>query len=261
MLKDRKKPMQTKINSYTGVLKDPTLDLLVGKALLDATNTEKELRTPSGKLSASMLWWPLQWQVLKTIGLGGAPFDEYTLRKFERGHHVEKWLVEQMPGVISEQKLIEYRGAIGYADAIVDSAGYQLRMGIIPHEVKSVSNAKFKRIVTQGQPDMGHIYQACFYAMGTKSKFFAIDYVSTDDYRIETYVLPTEKYAKNIDETIDRFNRAMRDWEDKKIVPVFVANEKWQATVNYNNFPTFMKLTEKEASELAVKMLGGGEIV
>lgn len=245
------------MNTYTGLLRDRTLDQLISKRLLDKTNTGRELRTPSGKLSASMLWWPVQWQVLKTIGLGGKPYDEYTLRKFERGNHVEAWLIEHMPGVIDKQKFVEYRNALGYVDVVIDSKDYENNLGIIPHEVKSVSNAKFKRITVQGSPDMGHILQACFYAMALGSKYFCLDYVSTDDYRIETYVIATEKYAEQVDKIIDQFDKAMVDWNKDKIVPVFKANEKWQEKVDYNNYPTFVKLTQDECN-LAVKKMKGG---
>ena len=242
---------------YKGLLTDNTIDKLVSKALVDATNTEKENRTPSGKLSASMLYMPVQWQVLKTIGVSQKPFDEYTLRKFKRGNHVEEWLISHMLNVIEKQKFVEYKGAIGYVDAIVDSKGYEVEKGIIPHEIKSVSNAKFKRITTAGSPDMGHIYQACFYAMAIDADYFAIDYVSTDDYRIETYVIATEKYKKQVDDAIKAFNDAMALYKATGTIPAFEAKEKWMANVQYNNYPTFVELSADEASKLAKKMKGG----
>jgi len=242
-------------NIYTGLLVDNTIDLLISKRLIDETNTAKELRTPSGKLSASMLYWPVQWQILKTIGIGTKPFDEYTLRKFERGHHVEKWLIDNMEGVKETQKFVEFKKAIGYVDVIVDSKEYQYKFGIIPHEVKSTSNAKFRRITIEGKPDTGHILQACFYALALGSTHFAIDYVSTDDYRVQSYILHTKGYGKAVLDAITAFNEALLRYLDHGIVPAFEAKEKWQANVQYNNYPVFVELTEKEATKLADKML------
>lgn len=242
---------------YKGLLQDRALDRLIGTKMTEAAIANKAARTPSGKLSASMLYSPLQWQILKTIGIAGKPYDEYTLRKFERGHNVEEWLLTYMPGVLDKQKLVEYHDAIGYIDALVDTTSYEHSLGIIPHEIKSVSNAKFKRISAQGSPDMGHILQACFYALALTCRHFAIDYVSTDDYRVETYVLPTEKYAKDVTDAIVGYKQAMRDWTEKKVIPAFVAREKWQADIKYCDYPTFVGLDQSAASNLAIKMLGG----
>lgn len=249
------------MTTYSGLITDETIDNAVSKQLLDKTNSERELRTPSGKLSASMLYMPLQWQILKTIGIDPKPFDLYTLRKFERGNHVEKWLIDLMPGVIDKQKFVTYMEAIGYIDAVVDTKDYQHNLGIVPHEIKSVSNAKFKRITTQGSPDMSHIFQACFYALATKSKHFAVDYVSTDDYRIESYIIPTTKYEKAVTEAIVDYKRAKEDWDTNGNVPIFKGNEKWMANIQYNNYPLFVELDQKECNELVQKMLKdkGGE--
>ena len=43
------------------------------------------------------------------------------------------------------------------------------------------------------------------YAMAIDADYFAIDYVSTDDYRIETYVIATEKYKKQVDDAIKAY--------------------------------------------------------
>jgi len=246
--------------NYQGIIVDRTLDRLISKRLIDQTNTERELRTPSGKLSASMLAWPLQWQILKIVGIGTKPFDEYTLRKFERGNHVEKWLIDNMEGVVATQKFLTYQGAIGYADAIVNTKGYEHNFGIMPHEVKSVSNAKFKRILSQGKPDTGHILQACFYALAENSKYFAIDYVSTDDYRIETYILNTKGYEKAVTDAISAFNDALIAYTEHGTIPEFVAKEKWQEKIDYCNYPTFKDLTAEEAKTLAEKMLKKKEV-
>ena len=47
---------------------DTHTDRLITKKLLAQKLEEKENHIPSGKLSASMLGWPLQWQILKVLG-------------------------------------------------------------------------------------------------------------------------------------------------------------------------------------------------
>lgn len=237
------------------MLIDNTIDNLVSSKLLEETNTERENRTASGKLSASMLAWPLQWQVLKTIGVGTKVVDGYTLRKFKRGNHVEEWMIGQMPNVIEKQKFVEFRGAIGFVDAVVNTRGYEHNFGVIPHEVKSVSNAKFRRIEHDDKPDNGHVMQTAFYALALGSDHFAIDYVATDDYRIKTYILFTGEWEKAVIEAIEAFDKAMEDYKKTGAVPVFEAKESWQKQVKYNNYPIFMELTGKEASTLAKKLL------
>src|SRR3990172_982421 len=88
---------------------DNYLDRLISEKLIK----QQENREPSGKLSASKLWWPLQWQILATqFGLK-SHIDDYTLRKFQRGHDVEEWFVKQIEPK-ETQKFLEYRGVIGY---------------------------------------------------------------------------------------------------------------------------------------------------
>ena len=65
---------------------DNTLNEIIDAKLM-AKNKEKEANhKSSGKLSASMLSWPVQWQILKLLGVEQPPYDPYTLRKFKRGN-------------------------------------------------------------------------------------------------------------------------------------------------------------------------------
>src|SRR3990167_2969329 len=103
---------------------DDTINQFVDKKLIEE-NQEKELNhKSSGKLSASMLGFPLQWQILKAVKAPAKPNDAYTLRKFLRGTTVEDWLVENIPGVIDTQVFSEYKNCIGYADILVDQSEY-----------------------------------------------------------------------------------------------------------------------------------------
>jgi hypothetical protein len=213
------------------------IDNLINEKLLK--EQEEKDREPSGKLSASKLWWPLQWQILATQFKLKSHIDEYTLRKFQRGKDVEDWLIKQIEPK-ETQKFLEYRNTIGYCDSIVDTEKWETKIGVIPLEVKSVANAKFKRI--QQGADKGHILQNTLYALALNSEYHAITYIASDDYRTLTFIYKTADYKKEIDGLIDEFEEAVKS----KTIPVFEPREKWQANLKYNNFPEFTGLTKEE---------------
>ena len=220
-------------------MQDNYLDNLIAEKVL----ASQEDREPSGKLSASKLYWPLQWQILATqFGLK-SHFDDYTLRKFQRGHDVEDWFIKQIEP-LEKQKFLQYEGVIGYCDSIVDTKDWDMKVGIIPLEVKSVTNMKYKRIEKQG-PDKGHILQNAFYALALNVEYHAISYIASDDYRILTTIHKTENSEKEIEKIIDDFYEAV----EAKIIPLFVPREKWQADIKYNNFAEFVGLNAEELKE------------
>ena len=220
------------------VPQDNYLDRLLSEKLV--AKSEKENYKSSGKLSASKLYWPLQWQILTTqFGLK-SHIDEYTLRKFQRGHDVEEWFVGQIDP-LEKQKFLEYRGVIGYCDSIVDTKDWDTKIGIVPLEVKSVTNAKFKRIKSMGA-DKGHILQNAFYALALGSGYHAITYIASDDYRVFTTIHKTITSQEEIETIIKEFNVAVTS----KTIPLFVPREQWQANLKYNNFPEYAGLTEEE---------------
>lgn len=220
------------------------LDKQIDNALRLQAEAEELKHTPSGKLSAGGLMEPLQWQVLKALQAGKRVVDDYTLRKFLRGKQVEDWLVKLVPGVLEAQKFVEYRGVVGYADAIVETDKYDFNLGIIPHEVKSVTNAKYKRIEKRKEADMGHKYQAALYALAIGASHYAIDYVASDDLRVLTFIYPTAEIKDEIDAIIDAYNAQMA----KQVVPIFEPRYKWQADKMYNKFPEWANLTEAECN-------------
>jgi hypothetical protein len=224
---------------------DQTIDRLVSKKMLEENKQERENHISSGKLSASMLGMPLQWQVLKSIGVPPKEIDEYTLRVFKRGKDIETWLVNQLKDVVDTQVFVEYRDTIGYIDALVDTKGYEFNEGIIPFEVKSVKNSKFKRIVQQGGPDHSHLLQNALYALAKKTKSFEVCYVAADDLRILCYVLETKDYEAEINRVIDNYQYQLSN----HMVPKFVPIESWQAMPDYNNYPEWSNLTELEIVE------------
>ena len=215
-------------------------NLITDKMLSEQADNKRE---PSGKLSASKLYWPLQWQILGTqFGLK-SNFDDYTLRKFQRGKDVEDWFVKQIKPK-EKQKFLEYRGVIGFCDSVVDTKDWDNKVGIIPLEVKSVANAKFKRIEATG-PDKGHILQNAFYAIAMKSDYHAITYIASDDYRILTTIHETENSRNEINRIIQDFVDAI----ESKTIPVFEPREAWQGNIKYNNFPEFAGLSVQELQE------------
>jgi len=221
------------------------LDKYIEQQLIEEAEEEKKNHTPSGKLSASMLGQPVQWQILHVIGVPRDEKEEYVTRKFKRGQHVEEWLLNYMVGLINKQKFVEYKNTVGYVDAIVDMRDWGLEFGVIPHEIKSVSNMKYKRIQKNGA-DEQHIYQACLYGLALGTEHFALDYVATDDYRVETYLFETKEYAPKVEKVISNFDTQLAS----KFVPNFVPLLEWHAKPEYNSYKRFIDLEPIEIDEI-----------
>ncbi|HOM78281.1 MAG TPA: hypothetical protein PLT50_03715 [bacterium] len=248
---------------------DQTIDRRVGKILLDEYLKNKKEHIPSGKLSASMLGKPLQSQILKTIGVPSKDLDEYVVRKFRRGEHVEAWVVSQLKNLITpktnidksillqekglkwdkeaNQWQVEYNGVIGYCDSIVDTSDYEYKIGLLTNEIKSVTNANFKWIQKRKEINLGHALQGALYGLAIGQAYFAVTYVASDDYRILMMVEETSKYKQQIHDIINRYNEQIR----KRVVPIFEAVEKWQENPQYADYPEFMSLNEEE---IAIKL-------
>lgn len=221
---------------------DSYLDRIIEAKFIEKNKVERENHKSSGKLSASMLNDPLQWQILKTLGVPTKELEEYTLRKFFRGKQIEDWAISEMPDVIEKQKLIEYKECVGYADALIDTKDWDFKLGIIPIEIKSVANAKFRRIISGRGTDKGHILQACYYAMGLDKENFAVIYVASDDLRIQTYIYETKDYKQEIDGIIEGFYLML----ESGIIPEFKAREGWQENLKYSKYPEWQELNEEE---------------
>lgn len=234
---------------------DNYLDREISRQIVKANQEERDGHVSSGKLSASMLGQPLQWQILKSMGVPQKEVDEYVLRKFKRGNDVEDWFLKAIPNVLERQKFVEYRNVVGYVDSIVDTCDWEFPIGVAPLEVKSVSNMKFKRIVASGQPDRGHALQNALYAIAEKKNSFAVSYIATDDYRIQTYILSTADWLPDVDKIIDRYDAQKALGR----VPVFVAEEKWQANADYNNYPEWSDLSQEEIDLKLEKFLALNE--
>lgn len=163
---------------------------------------------------------------------------------------MEDWLVTQIPGIIEKQKFVEYRGVVGYMDVYVDASSYEFSQSRMVHEIKSVTNAKFKNITTGSKPDEGHCLQACLYAKAVKCNYFAIDYVASDDLRVTTFIQETKDWSKEVDNIIDAYNEQLLKGE----IPVFEPRYAWQKNKIYNNYPEWSDLTEEEIKEKVKRM-------
>jgi hypothetical protein len=225
------------------MINDTYFDNLIGKRLEKEQFLKEELHISSGLLSASMLGKPLQWQLLKKLGVPSKPFDEYTLRKFLRGQQIEDWFLSNVE-TEDTQKVVNYRNCIGYVDALIkyDERIPELKGLVIPHEVKSVTNAKFRRITKTKEADPQHSLQAGLYALALKSSYYAIDYIASDDLRVETYIYKTEKIKEEIDKIISEYDNALRD----RKVPVFTPRYDWQKNLQYSDYPDWQELTEEQ---------------
>lgn len=221
---------------------DTYLDKIIEAKFVEKDKIERENHKTSGKLSASMLNDPLQWKILKVLGVPSKELEEYTLRKFFRGKQIEDWVISEIPDVIEKQKIVEYKDCIGFADALIDTKDWDFKLGVIPVEIKSVANAKYKRIVSSGGADKGHILQAGYYALGLQKEHFAVIYVASDDLRILTYIYETKDYQQEIDEIIERFYTALKSGT----IPKFEAREGWQKTLKYSKYPLWVGLNEEE---------------
>lgn len=222
---------------------NPRIQELIAEKVL----AEAEDREPSGRLSASKMGWPLQWQMLHFLKVPQKPIDEYTLRKFQRGKDVEervmKWLA---PSPVAMQVPVEYRGVSGIADVVLE----------YPIEVKSTTNMAFKHRQKEGV-SRSHKLQSQLYGKGLSYDKTAVAYVASDDYRVLCFEIPMDD---EVDEIIDRYEeqKAIGAKNPDLLVPEFVAEEKWHAMEDYNPYPDWMKLSQ---DEIAKKLHSMGVVV
>lgn len=220
-------------------------DELLNKRVIALDAARRAAHEPSGKLSAGMLSQPIQWSVLKLIGIPDTPPDAYVLRKFARGNQVEDWFTELLDGDgVETQKACEYRNTVGFIDFFKDGT---------PHEVKSVTNMKFKRI-TQGYktknippagPQLGHKLQVGLYALATQAKSGWLHYIASDDLRLASYEIPVEEVAGEIEDTINKVDLAMAGG----YVPVFEQREPWHNIPEYAKYADWMQLSAQECMQ------------
>src|SRR3990167_6460211 len=202
---------------------NPIIQETIAKAVL----ADAEDREPSGRLSASKLGWPLQWQMLHYFKIFPLKLDEYTLRKFVRGKDVEDRIVSWLKAE-KTQVSVEYRSVVGFCDVVLD----------YPIEVKSVTNMAFKHIQKEGAK-RGHKLQGELYAKALGFDRYAIAYVASDDYRVLCLEYPV---SDEVDKVIDCYEEQVK----KGVVPVFAPEEKWQEMAKYSSYPDWANLSEDD---------------
>ena len=215
---------------------------IITNQIVEAAKKRDSEHVSSGGLSASMLGNPLQWQVLKYLNVEPVAHDNYTYCKFQRGRDVEDFIFNQLVEsglVASSQEKAEYNGVSGLIDIYVPKTNEII-------EVKSTTNMAFKYIVKGGMAKKNHILQACLYALAKEADTFSVAYVASDDYRVCQFQYRTADYKDEIDQIIADFNMAIK----KKMIPEFVAKEKWQTMEKYSMYPEWSNLN---SSQLASK--------
>lgn len=251
-------------------------DNIVANELLLEQQASKRRTDLQNTLSASILGYPLQYQILHIIGVPKKDNDTYVLRKFERGHQGEAWLKSKMknhglygrteleefkkthPAIVDideeDQAVIDHLGVTGHIDAIVDHEKWdhdELKThGIFPHEIKTITNADYNRnfgprAYHKPEAKHSHVLQGAFYAMALGKKVFFVDYAASDDYRMASFLY-------EVAEVEDEVRQIIREAKEQLAigkVPLFVARENWQTKPEYYAYPTWMNMGEDEMEE------------
>jgi hypothetical protein len=203
----------------------------------------------SGKLSASALGQPMQWNVLKYLGIPKKASDEYELLKFRRGRDVEDFLCNMIashPGLTAKMQVdCQYFGCVGQLDVlIVDEKNPQ------PIEIKSTGSSAYKHILKEGQAKKNHALQAAFYALALDMPEFTVCYVNSDTYQTIDFSYKTKDFKKEIDRIIAEFNQTI----EKQIIPVFQPQERWQSLAMYQQYPDYATLDARELKKIAAEL-------
>jgi len=219
---------------------------VIDDAMVKENQEEKDKHVGSRKLTAGYLHQPMRFQLLKYLGVPEREINTFSLRKMARGRQVEDWFVSKLETkkglVVSKQIDVEYRGVIGRADIILDQDLLGMKVGVIPHEIKSVTNKNFKYLA---KGDVGDQYkmQAGLYALALEKEYYGLDFIASDDLRSLSFILKTDEIKDEIDGAIDKFEEMV----SKKIVPPWEFKMAWQANPEYMRFdPIWTECNEAE---------------
>ena len=219
---------------------------IIIKQIVDAAKKRDSEHVSSGGLSASMLGNPIQWQILKYLKVEPVAHDNYTYCKFQRGRDVEDFIFNEVVksgAKASSQEKAEYNGVSGLIDIYLPDTNEIV-------EVKSTTNMAFKYIVKGGMAKKNHILQACLYALAKEADTFSLAYVASDDYRVCQFQYRTADYKDEIDQIIADYNSAIK----KKMIPEFMAKEKWQVLPKYSMYPEWLDLNSSQLSKKAKEL-------
>lgn len=219
---------------------------IVEKDTIEIEKKRAKEHVSSGKLSASMLGMPIQWQILKWLGVEPKKNDLYTQLVFRRGRDVEEWLINilKKDHSVDEQIKCLYKGAVGYLDVLAE---YH------PIEIKSTNSMAFKHILKEGNAKKSHLLQGAFYAISLGIPEFSVCYVNTDNYQIRTFTYKAKKFKREIDSIIRDFDTC----REKKEIPVFSEIERWNKLPQYCQYPDFVNKTKEELYTIAEVLYSG----
>ena len=239
---------------------NPTVMNMIYAKLREENDKNREEHVKSGKLSASQLGNPTQWQVLSALKVESKEVDLYTLGKFKRGNEVEDFVVRTLEKEIyNTQVECSYRDCIGYLDT--ELYGEEFGVGYLPMEIKSVTNANFKWKLRSGEAQRNHKLQAGLYALALNQPKYSVLYVASDDYRVLHLIYDTKDIKDEVDMIIDLFNETM----ESETIPVYAPIETWQdmekkdkkgffVNHKYNNYLDWWRLTESQLKLKAQKL-------
>lgn len=258
------------------MIRDDTFDGLISDVAVAEEKARQTAHEPSGRISASMMGNVSQWSVLKLLGVPSKDYEPYLLRKFARGNQAEEWFVKNMLKTApwpkyGQQMEVSYRGGIGFVDMpelVQEDSIVRYR----PHEVKSVTNLKYKRLtkglvrsgVEATGPDTHHILQVAYYALALDSIDAYIHYVASDDLRVASWYIPNVAvYKPEIDAEIDAIQTALKTGK----LPEFKAKQPWQEKLDYSQYPQFAGMSAERIENVLsmeypsawVKLKGGGD--
>jgi hypothetical protein len=207
---------------------------LVLETLVDENEERSVAHVSSGKLSASILSWPIQWQILKWIGVKQKPFTPQKLAEFRRGVILEDELCRLLKSCgkdVTDQVPVEYRNTVGFLDILMNDH---------PIEVKSTDPKYFKKLKGAKR---GHILQACLYALALEKDDFSVVYIQPSTLAIKQYDYKTAEWKKHVDLSITKFEKAQESYEKHKRVPGLQYRERWQSFPGQNVFPKYEGFT------------------
>jgi hypothetical protein len=71
--------------------------------------------------------------------------------------------------------------------------------------------------------------------MAMERPYYAVDIVSAEDLRPNVYIFETKTMAGEVDKIITQYERVLKDWNEKQIIPKFEANPNvpWTSNPEY----------------------------
>lgn len=218
---------------------------IVEKDTLDIEKQRSQDHISSGRLSASMLGQPLQWQILKWLGVTPTPDDIYTQLIFRRGRDVEDFIVDILKKKhdLKDQTKCLYKDVIGFLDVLIEFADGNSEA----IEIKSTNSMAFKHILKEGKAKRGHALQGALYGLALDLPEFNICYVNTDNYQIRNFRYKTKDYKKQIDQIIDDYEACKK----RREIPVFQEIERWNKLKQYCKYPDFLNKEKEELYTIA----------